>query len=119
MFSGGNASSVPFRAATLFGLALTDQRTYYFVVLAVLAVSSPSSADSGGAGVGRVTLAVRDNSTTAAAYTVRPALRSSARSRWPGSSPGSAAGCSPASPNGSRSATRRFAVAGSLLLVSR
>ena len=63
-----------FPRGSIFGLDLTKERTYYFVILAVLAVLVAALGRLRRSPVGRVTLAVRDNSTTAAAYTIRPAI---------------------------------------------
>jgi ABC-type branched-subunit amino acid transport system permease subunit len=72
VFSGGNASNVPFRRGDLLGLELRNQRTYYYVVLGTLAIVIAVLGRLRRTGVGRVTLAVRDNADTAASYTVRP-----------------------------------------------
>ena len=71
ILSGGFTDSVPFRRTDFFGLDLTSQRTYYYVVLAVLVARASSLvARLRRTGVGRTTIAVRDNPDTAAAYTV-------------------------------------------------
>ena len=57
----------------LFGLDLSSQRTYYYVVLAVLAVTLVVVARLRRSGIGRTTIAVRDNQDTAAGYSVAPA----------------------------------------------
>ncbi|MBL8774998.1 MAG: ATP-binding cassette domain-containing protein [Acidimicrobiales bacterium] len=72
IFSGGNASSVPFLRGDLFGVDLREQRSYYLLTLAVLVVIIALLGRLRRSGVGRVTLAVRDNPDSAAAYTVHP-----------------------------------------------
>ena len=74
VFSNGSASSVDFRRGDLFGLDLQSQRTYYWVALVVLVLVMAVLGRLRRSGVGRVTLAVRDNADAAASYTVRPAL---------------------------------------------
>jgi ABC-type branched-subunit amino acid transport system ATPase component/branched-subunit amino acid ABC-type transport system permease component len=73
VLSGGSSSQVAFSRGSLFGLDLSSQRTYYFVVLAVLVVALALVARLRRTGVGRTTIAVRDNADRAAGYTVRPA----------------------------------------------
>jgi ABC-type branched-subunit amino acid transport system ATPase component/ABC-type branched-subunit amino acid transport system permease subunit len=70
--SGGSSTSVRFGRGDLFGLDLGSQRTYYFVVLAVLVAVLAIVARLRRTGVGRTTVAVRDNPDAAAAYTVSP-----------------------------------------------
>jgi ABC-type branched-subunit amino acid transport system ATPase component/ABC-type branched-subunit amino acid transport system permease subunit len=85
LFSAGNAGGVKFPRGALFGLDLRDQRTYYYAVLAVLVVIMGLLGRVRRSGVGRVTLAVRDNPLSAASYTVRPSaakLRAFALSGW-------------------------------------
>ena len=68
--SGGSYTvSLP-RAEGPFDLA--EQRTYYYLVLVVLAAVIILVARMRATGVGRRWLAVRDNSTAAAAYTISP-----------------------------------------------
>ena len=74
VFSGGSATAASFRRGELFGLDLRDQRTYYYVVLAVLVLVVALLGRLRRSGVGRVTIAVRDNPDTAASYTVRPSV---------------------------------------------
>ncbi len=69
----GNVVSVPFPRGTLLGLDLASQRTYYYVVLAALILVLLLVARLRRSGVGRSTIAVRDNADRAAAYTVAPA----------------------------------------------
>jgi ABC-type branched-subunit amino acid transport system ATPase component/ABC-type branched-subunit amino acid transport system permease subunit len=72
--TGGRTLSVPFRRGKLFSLDLGAQRTYYYVVIATLVLLVGLLGRLRRSGVGRVTIAVRDNPITAAAYTVRPAV---------------------------------------------
>jgi len=72
VFSGGNTGTVPYRRGDLVGLALSDQRTYYYLCLGTLVLVMALLGRLRRSGVGRVTLAVRDNADTAAAYTVNP-----------------------------------------------
>lgn len=58
----------------LLGIDLASQRTYYYMVLAVLAIVFALVGRLRRSGVGRVTIAVRDNADTASAYTVRPTV---------------------------------------------
>ena len=71
-FSGGNTSSVPFKRGTLFGLDLTSQRTYYYFTLASFVLAYIVVSRLRKSGIGRRTIAVRDNANSAAAYTVSP-----------------------------------------------
>ncbi|GCD94827.1 branched-chain amino acid ABC transporter permease/ATP-binding protein [Embleya hyalina] len=68
----GNASSVPMPRGDLLGLDLADERTYYYVLLVVLIVVLALLARLRAHGVGRRTIAVRDNPEAAAACTVPP-----------------------------------------------
>ena len=107
-----------FPRGSIFGLDLNEERTYYFVILAVLAVLVAVLGRLRRSPVGRVTLAVRDNATTAAAYTVRPAtvkLRTFALS---GAIAGLGGGLLAGVAQRVSFADSRYAVAGSLLLVS-
>lgn len=74
VFSGGRSSSVPLPRGALFGVDLTNQRSYFYVVLAVLVTVAAVLERLRRRGVGRVTVAVRDNPDAAASYTVRPPL---------------------------------------------
>jgi ABC-type branched-subunit amino acid transport system ATPase component/ABC-type branched-subunit amino acid transport system permease subunit len=71
-FSDGNRNAVPFGRGELFGLELTDERTYYWFVLGLLAICFATVATLRRSGIGRSIIAVRDNPETAAAYTVNP-----------------------------------------------
>ena len=70
ILSNGNASSVPFLRTDLFGIDVRQQRTFYYVVLGTLVVLTAAVGRLRRTGVGRTTIAVRDNPNTAAAYTV-------------------------------------------------
>ncbi len=70
IFSDDRTGSVPFDRGTLFGVDLTDSRTYYWFCLAVLVVIIAVVGRLRRTGVGRTTIAVRDNPDTASAYTV-------------------------------------------------
>jgi len=72
LFSDGNTSSVPFERGTIFGISLDDQRSYYWFSLAVLVLVTAVVIRMRNSGIGRTTIAVRDNEATAAAYTVQP-----------------------------------------------
>lgn len=74
VLSRGNDNSVPLRRGSLLGLDLVPLRTYYWTLLVVLALVFATLGRLRRTGFGRVTLAVRDNSLAAAAYTVRPSL---------------------------------------------
>jgi ABC-type branched-subunit amino acid transport system ATPase component/ABC-type branched-subunit amino acid transport system permease subunit len=63
-------TAVPFPRGALFGLDLSSQRTYYYVCLAVLVLAIALVSRLRRSGIGRTTIAVRDNSDRAAAYTV-------------------------------------------------
>ncbi len=63
-------TTVPFARGSLFGLDLSSQRTYYYVCLAVLVVAFVIVSRLRQSGIGRTTIAVRDNADRAAAYTV-------------------------------------------------
>jgi ABC-type branched-subunit amino acid transport system ATPase component/ABC-type branched-subunit amino acid transport system permease subunit len=71
ILSGGFAQAVPFPRDDFFGLNVDSQRSYYFVVLAVVALWLLITARLRRTGVGRTTIGVRDNPWGAAAYTVR------------------------------------------------
>jgi ABC-type branched-subunit amino acid transport system ATPase component/ABC-type branched-subunit amino acid transport system permease subunit len=65
-----NLTSVPFPRGSLFGLDLTSQRSYYYVCLGGLVLSLVLVSRLRRTGIGRTTIAVRDNADSAAAYTV-------------------------------------------------
>jgi ABC-type branched-subunit amino acid transport system ATPase component/ABC-type branched-subunit amino acid transport system permease subunit len=70
ILSGGFTDSVPLRRTDFFGIDITSQRSFYFLTLALLGLSIVVVARLRASGVGRTTIAVRDNPDTAAAYTV-------------------------------------------------
>lgn len=72
VFSGGSSTTVEFRRGSIAGIDLDDSRTYYYLTLVSLALVIALLARIRRSGVGRVTVAVRDNPNTAAAYTVAP-----------------------------------------------
>ena len=73
-FSGESpdGANVPFPPGKLAFLGFSGQRTYYYVVLVVLALVIVVLSRFRDSGVGRTIKAVRDNETTATAYSVRP-----------------------------------------------
>ncbi|MEU0932536.1 ATP-binding cassette domain-containing protein [Embleya sp. NPDC005971] len=66
-------TTASFPRTDVFGIDVTSQRSYYYVVLVVLAVVLTVTGRLRRTGVGRTTIGVRDNPATAAAYTVRAA----------------------------------------------
>ena len=72
ILSDGNPTSVSFRRGTLFGLDLGGQRAYYYVCLGALVVVFTVIARLRRSGIGRTTIAVRDNPDAASGYTVVP-----------------------------------------------
>ncbi len=72
IFTDGNSTAVPFRRGSLFGLDLGSQRRYYYVCLVALVLVVAVLARLRSSGIGRSTIAVRDNPNTASAYTVSP-----------------------------------------------
>ncbi len=73
ILNGGFGRSVPMLRTTLFGLDITEQKTFYYVVLGVLAVVTLIIARLRRTGVGRTTIGVRDNPAGASAYTIKAA----------------------------------------------
>jgi ABC-type branched-subunit amino acid transport system ATPase component/ABC-type branched-subunit amino acid transport system permease subunit len=69
-FSGGYTDSVPFERGKFLGIDLTSERSYYWFVLGVTVVIIAMVGHLRRTGVGRSTIAVRDNPDTASAYTV-------------------------------------------------
>ncbi|WTW91957.1 ATP-binding cassette domain-containing protein [Streptomycetaceae bacterium NBC_01309] len=65
-------TTASFPRTDVFGIDVTSQRSYYYVVLVVLAVVLAVTGRLRRTGVGRTTIGVRDNPATAAAYTVQP-----------------------------------------------
>jgi ABC-type branched-subunit amino acid transport system ATPase component len=70
IFGGGQQGSVSFVRGSLFGLDLSSQRTYYYLVLVGLLVVVFVLWRLRNNGVGRELLGVRDNPATAASYGV-------------------------------------------------
>jgi len=70
-FSNGR-SSVSFDRGSIFGVDLTDQRAFFYFSLVGLVIVLMLLSRLRNSGVGRRTIAVRDNADTAAAYTVNP-----------------------------------------------
>jgi len=68
-----DGSDLPFPPGRLFSLSFPGQRTYYYVVLVILGAVLLVTSRFRDSGVGRSIMAVRDNETAAAAFTVRPA----------------------------------------------
>ncbi len=71
--ASSDGSDLPFVPGHLFSLSFPGQRTYYYVVLAILAVVLLVASRFRDSGIGRSIMAVRDNENAAAAYRVRPA----------------------------------------------
>ncbi|HVX18526.1 MAG TPA: branched-chain amino acid ABC transporter permease/ATP-binding protein [Acidimicrobiales bacterium] len=72
VFTGGLQPPIRAPRGTLFSLDLTEQRTFYWVVLGVFAVVMSVVARLRRRGPGRALVAVRDNQATASGYTVNP-----------------------------------------------
>lgn len=72
-FSDGSSSGVPFQRGTLFGIDLTSQRSYYYFMLGCFVIAFIVVSRLRRSGIGRTTIAVRDNAAGASAYTVSPA----------------------------------------------
>jgi ABC-type branched-subunit amino acid transport system ATPase component/ABC-type branched-subunit amino acid transport system permease subunit len=70
LLSGGRLQSVPVERGELWGVDLSEQRSYYWLALGLLAVAVAAVARLRRTGVGRATIAVRENPEAAAAYTV-------------------------------------------------
>ena len=64
------ANTASFPVTTLFGLNISSQRAYYYVVLAVLIAVMILAGRLRRSGIGRTTIGVRENADAAAAYTV-------------------------------------------------
>ncbi|HEU0170715.1 MAG TPA: branched-chain amino acid ABC transporter permease/ATP-binding protein [Acidimicrobiales bacterium] len=73
LLTGGAVGPVRFPRTGLFSLDLSSPRSFYFFALACLVVAAATVARLRSTGVGRTTIAVRDNPDAAAAYTVGPA----------------------------------------------
>ena len=71
-FTGGSSSSVPYQRGTLFGVDLSSQRSYYYFTLGGFVIAYAVVSRLRRSGIGRSTIAVRDNAAGASAYTVSP-----------------------------------------------
>ena len=67
-----DGSDLPFVPGKLFSLSFPGQRTYYYVVLVILAVVLLVANRFRDSGIGRSIMSVRDNENAASAYRVRP-----------------------------------------------
>jgi ABC-type branched-subunit amino acid transport system ATPase component/ABC-type branched-subunit amino acid transport system permease subunit len=74
VLSGDFGTRVPWRRGMLWHWNLREPRAFFYAALGALVVLTAMVGRLRRSGVGRVTIAVRDNPVTAAAYTVRPAL---------------------------------------------
>lgn len=72
ILGGQDSTDVNFPRGKLLGLNLNDQRSYYYVVLVILAIVLVLLSRLRRTGVGRKMIAVRDNPDSAAAYSVPP-----------------------------------------------
>ena len=72
VLSDGNANSVSFRRGAVLGVDVSSQRAYYYFCVAVLVVVFVLVARLRNSGIGRSTIAVRDNPEAASAYTISP-----------------------------------------------
>ena len=70
--ASSDGSDLPFVPGKLFSLSFPGQRTYYYVVLVILAVVLLVANRFRDSGIGRSIMAVRDNENAASAYRVRP-----------------------------------------------
>jgi ABC-type branched-subunit amino acid transport system ATPase component/ABC-type branched-subunit amino acid transport system permease subunit len=70
--ASSDGSDLPFVPGKLFSLSFPGQRTYYYVVLVILAVVLLIANRFRDSGIGRSIMAVRDNENAASAYRVRP-----------------------------------------------
>ncbi len=70
ILTGGAKSSVTFKRETFLGIDVTTQRAWYYVVLACAVIAALLVGRLRRSGIGRATIAVRDNPDSAAAYTV-------------------------------------------------
>jgi ABC-type branched-subunit amino acid transport system ATPase component/ABC-type branched-subunit amino acid transport system permease subunit len=70
ILTGDYSGSVPFARTDVFGLDVGAQRSWYFVVLGALALTTLVVGRLRRTGIGRTTIGVRDNPNGASAYTV-------------------------------------------------
>ncbi|MGW0665263.1 ABC transporter permease subunit [Streptodolium elevatio] len=73
VFHDEGTTTASFPRSSAFGIDVSTQRAYYYLVLIVLAVVLVIVARLRKSGIGRTTIGVRDNPATAAAYTVAAA----------------------------------------------
>ncbi|NUU25785.1 MAG: ATP-binding cassette domain-containing protein, partial [Streptomycetaceae bacterium] len=73
LFHDEGMDTASFPRSSVFGIDVSTQRAYYYLVLIVLVVVLAVVARLRKSGVGRTTIGVRDNPATAAAYTVSAA----------------------------------------------
>ncbi|GAA4990761.1 hypothetical protein GCM10023205_73040 [Yinghuangia aomiensis] len=73
VFHDEGTTTASFPRSTVFGIDVSTQRAYYYLVLAVLVLVLLVVARLRTSGVGRTTIGVRDNPASAAAYTVNAA----------------------------------------------
>jgi len=73
ILSDGNSGNVPFRRGTLFGINLDQQRTYFWFVLAALALTTLALSRLRQSPMGRASIALRDNRDAARGYGIAPA----------------------------------------------
>ena len=72
LFNGGFKQSIPFRRGSLGPIDLASQRTYYYLCLGVLVLVLVVVSRLRSTGIGRTIIGIRENESTAAAYTVGP-----------------------------------------------
>jgi len=73
VFHDEGTTTAPFPRERVFGIDVSTQRAYYYLVLIVLTIVLVVVARLRKSGIGRTTIGVRDNPATAAAYTVAAA----------------------------------------------
>ncbi len=71
-FTGGSTAGVLMDRGSLFGIDLTSQRSYYYFMLGGFVIAYAVVSRLRHSGIGRCTIAVRDNAAGASAYTVSP-----------------------------------------------
>ena len=118
VLTGGSSTAVEFPRGDLGPIDLSDQRTYYWFVLGALALVVALLGRLRRSGVGRVTLAVRDNPDSTAAATVRPAVAKLRAFALSGAIAGLGGGLIAGIGQQIQLGDERFLVEGSLLLVS-
>ncbi len=118
ILGAGESASVDFRRGDLFGIDLNNQRNYYYLVLATLVVVAALLGRLRRSGIGRVTIAVRDNEVTAAAYTVGPTAAKLRTFALSGAIAGIGGGFLAGATQELSFVNERFLVTGSLTLVA-